>query len=123
MKSDTRGINQGDLFWAQIAKETSHASAIAHPHLVIQDDLFNHSRIETVIVCALTTRLQCATEPGNILLQAGEGNLPKQSVIVVSQLSSLPKSSLGGYIGSLSSARVAEVLAGIRFQQSAFFRA
>lgn len=122
MKPEARLIRQGDLFWAQIEKEKDQATGIFHPHLVIQDDLFNLSRIETVIVCALTTRLQCATEPGNVLLQDGEGNLPKQSVIVVSQLSSVPKSSLGDYIGSLSSERVAQVLAGIRFQQAAFFR-
>jgi mRNA interferase MazF len=51
----------------------------------------------------------------------GEGNLPKQSVVVVSQISSVDKSRLGERIGSLSDARVEQILAGLRFQQVSFF--
>lgn len=34
--------------------------------MVVQDDVFNRSRITTVIVCALTSNLQRSTEPGNL---------------------------------------------------------
>ena len=114
-------IDRGDIYWI----EPSEADAIAnqpHPHVVVQENVFNHSRIETVIVCALTSNLQRATEPGNVLLDAGEGALPRQSVVVVSQISSVEKSRLGARIGSLSSARVDQVVAGLRFQQASFFR-
>ncbi|HYO94928.1 MAG TPA: type II toxin-antitoxin system PemK/MazF family toxin, partial [Polyangiaceae bacterium] len=63
-----------------------------------------------------------ASEPGNVLLDEGEGNLPKQSVVVVSQVSSVAKDRLGERIGSLSEARVEQILAGLRFQQVSFFR-
>ncbi|SEK79134.1 mRNA interferase MazF [Stigmatella aurantiaca] len=89
--------------------------------MVVQDDVFNHSRITTVVVCALTSNLHRATEPGNVLLEVGEGNLPKQSVVVVSQISSVDKARLGERIGSLSSTRVDQILAGLRFQQVSFF--
>jgi mRNA interferase MazF len=56
------------------------------------------------------------------LLDVGEGDLPKQSVVVVSQISSLEKARLGQRIGSLSEARVEQILAGLRFQQLSFFR-
>ena len=92
-----------------------------HPHVVVQDDVFNHSRITTVVVCALTSNLHRAKEPGNVLLEAGEGNLPRQSVVVVSQISSVDKARLGERIGSLSDARVGQILAGLRFQQASFF--
>ena len=85
-------------------------------------DVFNHSRITTVVVCALTSNLHRASEPGNVLLEVGEGNLPKQSVVVVSQISSVDKARLGERIGSLSDARVEQILAGLRFQQVSFFR-
>lgn len=110
-------IDRGDLFW--IAPDA--ASGPAHPHVVVQDDVFNHSRITTVVVCALTSNLHRATEPGNVLLDAGEGNLPAQSVVVVSQIMSVEKSRLGARIGSLSDARVQQIVAGLRFQQRAFF--
>ena len=115
-------INRGDLY--QVEPDESRAALVSysHPHVVVQDDVFNHSRITTVIVCALTSNLHRATEPGNVLLDVGEGDLPKQSVVVVSQISSLEKARLGPRIGSLSDTRVEQILAGLRFQQLSFFR-
>lgn len=96
--------------------------SVAHPHLVVQDDVFNFSRISTVIVCALTSNPKRATEPGNVRLAAGEGGLTKSSVVVVSQVSCVYRTRLQRYIGRLSDERVESVLAGMRFQQAAFFR-
>jgi mRNA interferase MazF len=84
--------------------------------------VFNHSRIDTVVVCALTTNLHRATEPGNVLLDDGEGGLPTRSVVVVSQISSVAKAALGERIGRLEAGRVDQVLAGLRFQQRSFAR-
>jgi mRNA interferase MazF len=114
-------INRGDLYW--IASDGARGSipGSAHPHVVIQDDVLNHSRIHTVVVCALTSNLKRATEPGNVLLDPGEGNLEKQSVVIVSQVSSIAKAELGVHIGVLSAERVEQVLAGLRFQQASFF--
>ena len=91
-----------------------------HPHVVVQSDVFNHSRISTVVVCALTTNINRASEPGNVLLDPGEGGLERQSVVIASQISSLYKSRLGERIGTLSRARVDEIIAGLDFVQSAF---
>jgi len=114
-------INRGDLFWIAPDDSRGPAPSYSHPHVVVQDDIFNHSRITTVVVCALTTRLELASEPGNVLLDAGEGNLPQQSVVIVSQIASVEKARLGARIGSLSEARVEQILAGLRFQQVSFF--
>ncbi|EYF01214.1 type II toxin-antitoxin system PemK/MazF family toxin [Chondromyces apiculatus] len=115
-------IHRGDLFWIGPDDARGPAPSYAHPHVVVQDDLFNHSRITTVVVCALTSNLHRMHEPGNVLLDAGEGNLPRQSVVVVSQISSVDKARLGERIGSLSDARVEQILDGLRFQQTSFFR-
>lgn len=114
-------IDRGDLFW--ILPEHSGGSGVdySHPHVVVQDDVFNHSRIETVVVCALTSNLQRASEPGNVLLDVAEGNLPQRSVVVVSQICSVARAHLGERIGALSAARVEQILAGLRFQQRSFF--
>ncbi len=113
-------INRGDLFWIEPDDSRGLVPSYSHPHVVVQDDVFNHSRITTVVVCALTSNLHRANEPGNVLLEEGEGNLPKQSVVVVSQVSSVDKSSLGELIGSLSETRVEQILTGLRFLQRAF---
>jgi len=114
-------IHRGDLFWVGPDDSRGPAPSYRHPHVVVQDDVFNHSRITTVVVCALSTNLHKASEPGNVLLDVGEGDLPEQSVVVVSQISSVDKARLGERIGSLSEARVEEILAGLRFQQVSFF--
>ena len=118
----TETINRGDLFWIELDESRGSVPGLAHPHVVVQDDVFNHSRITTVVVCALTSNLHRANEPGNVLLDVNEGNLPRQSVVVVSQVSSVEKARLGERIGALSDERVEQILAGLRFQQASFFR-
>lgn len=56
-----------------------------------------------------------------MLLDPGEGDLPRQSVVVVSQISSVEKTRLGTRIGALSDARVEQILDGLRFLQRAFY--
>jgi mRNA interferase MazF len=111
-------IQRGHIYWVQL--EDPSGSNIVHPYVVVQDDVFNHSRIATVIVCALTTNLRRASLPGNVLLEVGEANLPKQSVVEVSKITSINKTQLGEYIGTLSAQRVDQILAGLRFLQTAF---
>ena len=119
---DKNQINQGDIFW--IEADGSGASELgyyAHPYVVVQDNVFNHSRVHTVIVCALTSNMKQAKAAGNVLLEVGEANLPKPSAVVVSKVSSVEKRALGVYIGSLSEKRVAQILAGMRFLQASFY--
>lgn len=115
-------ICRGDLHWVEPDESRGSVPGHAHPHVVVQDDVFNHSRIETVVVCALTSNLHRATEPGNVRLDPAEGNLEKESVVLVSQVSSILKTQLGARIGALSEARVEQILSGMRFQQASFFR-
>lgn len=115
-------IRRGDVCWLAPDDSRGPPPAYSHPHVVVQDDLFNDSRITTVVVCALTTNLHRATEPGNVLLEPGEANLPAQSVVVVSQISSVEKTRLGPRVGTLSQPRVDQILDGLRFQQRSFFR-
>jgi len=116
-------VSRGDIFWITPVDAPEVAPNYPHPHVVVQDDVFNHSRVATVVVCALTTNRERATEPGNVLLDAGEGGLAKLSVVVVSQISSIEKARLGERIGALSHARVEQILDGLRFQQASYDRA
>lgn len=118
----TSEVRRGDIFWVAPDDSRGEVPPWSHPHVVVQEDVFNRSRIATVIVCALTTNLGKASEPGNLLLEPGEGNLPKQSVVVVSQISSVDRARLGERIGALTQERVEQILDGLRFQQASFFR-
>jgi len=107
-------INQGDIYWIDLGEPSGSEPGYRHPHVVIQNNLFNRSQIRTVIVLALTSNLKRADVPGNVLLENGEANLPRQSVANVSQVFTVDKSQLDEYIGTLSSRRVREILNGIR---------
>ncbi|MBT9170771.1 MAG: Endoribonuclease MazF6 [Actinobacteria bacterium] len=107
-------INQGDIFWIELGESSGSEPGYMHPHVVVQNNLFNQSRINTLVVCALTSNLKRAEAPGNVLLAPGEANLPKQSVVNVSQIYTVDKRDLVEKIGTLSSKRVREILDGIQ---------
>ena len=108
-----RNVRQGDVFWISPNQENRIATDHTHPYVVVQSDASN-----TVIVCSLTSNLKRAKEPGNVLLDEGEANLPKQSVVVVSQVSTVDKTQLGEHIGTLAEQRINQALAGMRFLQA-----
>jgi mRNA interferase MazF len=107
-------IRQGDVYWIEFEEPEVSEPGYKHPHVVVQNNLFNHSRINTVLVCPLTSNLKRSNSPGNVLLGKREANLPKPSVINVSQIFTVDKSQLGDYIGTLSSERLRQILNGIK---------
>ena len=107
-------IQQGDIFWVDLGTPKSSEPGYRHPHVVIQNNIFNKSRINTVVVCSVTSNLKRAVAPGNVLLKKGEGNLPKDSVVNVSQIITVNKSDLVEKIGSLSPARINQTIEGIK---------
>ena len=107
-------INQGDIYWIELGEPEGSDPGYCHPHVVIQNNMFNHSKINTVIVCSLTSNIKRAEVPGNILLEKKEANLVKQSVVVVTQVFTIDKKHLMDYIGTLSTKRVHQILDGIR---------
>ena len=114
-------INQGDIYWVQLEDTNESEPGIRHPYVVIQENVFNHSRINTLVACALTSNIKRANTPGNVLLEVGEANLPRQSVVEVSKVSTVDKTQLGEYIGSLNERRTNQILAGMRFLELSFF--
>lgn len=107
-------IQQGDVYWIDLGDPQGSGPGYLHPHIVVQNNLFNRSRIHTVVVCALTSNLSRAQAPGNVLLEKGEAGLPQQSVVNVSQIFTVDKRDLGDLIGTVSRERVHQILDGIR---------
>lgn len=105
-------ISQGDIYWIDMDEPRGSGPGYRHPFVVIQNDAFNRSRINTLVVCALTSNLRLASAPGNVPLAKGAGNLPKASVVNVSQVMTVDKSDLGDKIGHLPKKKVEEIFAG-----------
>jgi mRNA interferase MazF len=106
-------ISQGEVFWVDLAVPAGSEPGFPRPVVVIQNDIFNRSGLNTVVVCAITSNLHVATAPGNVLLAKGEANLPRRSVANVTQVLTLNKSDLIEKIGTLSHERVTQIISGI----------
>ena len=100
-------LRQGELYWCDLGEDD------VRPIVVLQNDVANASRLRTAIVCALTTNLDRARAPGNVLLDPGEGHLLKQSVVNVSQVFTVHRDQLQTRIGRLSFARIMQILDGL----------
>ena len=107
-------IKQGDIYWADLAAPRGSEPGYRHPYVVIQNNVFNASRIHTVVVCALTSNLRRAQAPGNVTLKKGEANLVKSSVVNISQIITVNKSDLTEKIGSLSAEKTTKIIDGIK---------
>ena len=87
-------IRRGQIWWANLGEPRGSEPGMRRPVLVVQANSFNASRIRTVIVLVITSNLQRADAPGNILLPAGASGLPRDSVINISQVLTIDRSFL-----------------------------
>ena len=106
-------MQQGDVFWVEFGEPSGSAPGFTRPAVIVQYNVFNRSNINTVVVCLLTSRVQRAGAPGNVLLDEGEANLPKRSVVNISQIFTVDKADLVEKIGTLSAERVQQIVAGV----------
>ena len=82
--------------------------------LVIQGDVFNQSRIETVVVASITSNLDLADAIGNVLVRSEDTQLPRDSVVNVSQLVTYDRQVLHEHISSLAQELMERVDTGLR---------
>lgn len=82
--------------------------------MVVQSNAFNRSRIQTVIVAAITANTRLAAAPGNVRLTRRQSKLSRESVINVSQLLTLDKSFLTERVGRLGAKPMAALEEGLR---------
>ena len=106
-------VRQGQVYWLDLGPAAGSAPAEWHPCVVVQNDVFNSSAIATSVVCLITSNLSRANAPGNLLLKKGEANLPKASVVNVSQILTVDKSELVECAGKLSGAAARAVRDGL----------
>ncbi len=106
-------VAQGDVFWVDTGEPYGSEPGYVRPFVVVQNNLFNQSGINTAVTCGLTSNLRRAMNPGNVLLDEGEADLPRQSVVNVSQIFTFDKEQLRDRIGTLSPGRVHEILRGM----------
>jgi mRNA interferase MazF len=94
-------VYRGGIWWASLPEPVGSEPGYRRPVLIVQDDIFTQSRINTIIVVIITSNIKLADAPGNTLLQSKATGLPKDSVANVSQLFTIDKKFLVERIGML----------------------
>ncbi len=94
-------IKRGEIYWADLPDALGSRPAFRRPVLVIQDDLYNETRLTTVIVLALTANPKMSEMKGNVFIRSDESGLPKDSVANVTQLTTINKLELTERVGQL----------------------
>lgn len=95
-------VQKGDIWWASLVEPRGSEPGFRRPVVIISSNEFNKSKIQTVIVAAITSNLRLAEAPGNFKLTKKGSGLNRESVVNVSQLLTLDKSFLNEKSGKLN---------------------
>ncbi len=105
---------RGEIWWADLGIPLGSEPGFKRPVIIIQDDAFNGSQIQTIIVASITTNSELADAPGNVYLEKEDSGLPKDGVINISQISTIDKRRLTEKVCVLSQSTMNEVTYGIK---------
>lgn len=108
-------IRRGQIWWADLAAPHGSEPGYRHPVLVLQRDEVNASRINTVVVCLLTSNAALARAPGNTLLPRRRTGLRRDSVANASQIATLDRTDLEELVGTVPRDLMDEVSEGVRW--------
>jgi len=102
-------VEQGDVVWVELPPPQGSAPAGRRPAIVLQHDRYNRSRLNTIVVVAITSNRRYAPIPGNVRLSKGEAGLDRPSVVNATQIATVDRAQLRGKIGHLTTKRLLEV--------------
>ena len=107
-------IGRGEIWWANLPEPIGSSPGFRRPVLVVQSDLFNQSKIQTVVVAVITKNLELAKAPGNVTITARISRLPVDSVVNVSQVITIDKSLLTEFVSTLTNKKMDKIEEGLR---------
>ncbi len=107
-------IERGGIYWADLGAPVGSRPAKRRPVLVISADIYNASRLATVLVAIITSNTALATMPGNVFMPATVTGLPRDSVVNVTALVTLDKTDLTDRTGTAPLSLLDEVGRGLR---------
>lgn len=107
-------MERGEIWWASLGRPKGSEPGHRRPVLVVQSDAFNRSGIGTVVVAVVTSNLALAFAPGDVPCRPKASGLPRPSVVNVSQLASVSRSTLTERVGCVPETLMRQVEDGLR---------
>ncbi|KPV44991.1 type II toxin-antitoxin system PemK/MazF family toxin [Alicyclobacillus ferrooxydans] len=106
-------VKRGDIFFADLSPVVGSEQGGFRPVLVIQNDIGNRFS-PTVIIAAITAQIQKAKLPTHVEVQAREGGLERDSVILLEQIRTIDKQRLTDKITHLDDEMMRRVNDGLQ---------
>ncbi len=96
-------MKRGDIFWADLVPRPGSEQTGRRPVIVVSHDGFNETtNWRSIIVVPVTTsEAQAKRGPSAVPLPAGAGSLPKHSLALCHQVTTLDREKFSEQIGSL----------------------
>lgn len=112
-------MKRGDVYWAVLEPRSGSEQKGRRPAIVVSHDAFNLTPgwRSVIIVPTLTSAAQARRGPTVVVLPEGAGGLPKASVALCHQVTTLDRSKLGARLGDLSSEQLDAVNAALKAAQ------
>lgn len=107
-------MERGEIWWAALPEPNGSSPGFDRPVVIVQSDKFNRTKLNTIIGAVITSNLDLAEMPGNVLIKKNQSELPKDSVVNVTQIITLDKSDLLEYAGTLSDKKMEQIDNGLR---------
>ncbi|UCG87968.1 MAG: type II toxin-antitoxin system PemK/MazF family toxin [Gemmatimonadota bacterium] len=107
-------VERGEVWWASLPDPRGAEPGFRRPVLIVQNDAFNRSRIQTVLAVVLTSNLRLLDAPGNAFIPKKLSRLPRDSVANVSQLITVDRAFLAQRSAKLPSQLIRAVNSGLR---------
>ncbi|TYA06171.1 type II toxin-antitoxin system PemK/MazF family toxin [Lactobacillus sp. CAB1-7] len=86
-------IKRGDIFYADLSPVVGSEQGGMRPVLIVQNNVGNHYS-PTVIVAAITAKVQKAKMPTHVNIKAAHTGIEKNSVVLLEQIRTIDKQRL-----------------------------
>lgn len=94
-------LKRGDVYYADLNPVVGSEQGGVRPVLIIQNDIGNKYS-PTIIVAAITSRINKAQLPTHVEISADESSLERDSVILLEQIRTIDKKRLKSEVAKLS---------------------
>ena len=101
-------VKRGDIFYADLSPVVGSEQGGIRPVLIVQNDIGNKYS-PTVIVAAITSKINKAKMPTHIELEGQKHGLTKDSVILAEQVRTIDKKRLKEKIGQVDESVMGQV--------------
>lgn len=101
-------VKRGDVYYADLSPVIGSEQGGVRPVLIVQNDIGNKYS-PTVIISAITSKINKAKLPTHIEISSEDFSLPKDSVVLLEQIRTIDKKRLREKIGKFDTKLMVDV--------------